>query len=382
MILPSNNIDDSTLDKEMLAENFEKLGTIFNTLREIIFTVDIAKGMVENVNNSIEILGYTKTDFENQHFKDWGFGKRRNFHFLIKHASHSIEQATSQQILLTVKDSKKAIPYEFTTAIYTVKNNQYLLCVLRDITEREKLLKEVQQALAKEKQLNELRNMFISMASHQFRTPLTIIQSGIEILEMYVEDLPGDKTHPFKKQFTRILGEIDSLQDLMNDVLLVGRSDARRTPYKPKRYNLVEFCENLIETKYNNRYADDRKVLLDVSGWQEQVSFDSKLLYYAFENMLSNAYKYSKKGNIKMHIAFQEQQVIVSISDTGIGIPLHDIPNLFEPFFRSDNTSEIDGTGLGLAIAKGFIDIHNGKISVTSILNKGTTFNIALPLNK
>ena len=81
-----------------------------------------------------------------------------------------------------------------------------------------------------------------------------------------------------------------------------------------------------------------------------------------------------------MHIVFEETQVIISITDTGIGIPPQDIPNLFEPFYRSGNTSEIDGTGLGLAIVKGFIDIHNGKIFVTSKLNKGTTFKITLPL--
>lgn len=381
MILPGSDIDIYQLEKELLADNCIKLGTIFNTLREIIFTVDIEKGMVENVNNSIENLGYTKEDFENHHFKNWNFSKRRHFHFLIKHASHSIEQATSQQILLPLKDGKKTIPYEFSTAIYKIKGKSYLLCVLRDITEREKLLQEVQQALAKEKQLNELRNMFISMASHQFRTPLTIIQSGIEILDMYVEDLPEAKVHSFRKQFTRILGEIESLQDLMNDVLLVGRSDARRTPYKPKRYNLVEFCENLIESKYNNRYTEDRRVLLGVTGEPELVLFDNKLLYNALENILSNAYKYSKQGNINMHIIFEQTTVTVSIADTGIGIPAKDIPNLFEPFYRSDNTSEIDGTGLGLAIVKGFIDIHNGKIFVVSKLNKGTTFSVTLPLN-
>ncbi len=381
MILPGIDIDIYQLEKELLADNCIKLGTIFNTLREIIFTVDIEKGMVENVNNSIENLGYTKNDFEEHHFKNWSFGKRRNFHFLIKHASRSIEQATSKQILLPVKDSKQTIPHEFSTAIYKINDKPYLLCVLRDITEREKLLKEVQQALAKEKQLNELRNMFISMASHQFRTPLTIIQSGIEILDMYVEDLPVAKVQSFRKQFTRILGEIESLQDLMNDVLLVGRSDARRTPYKPKRYNLVEFCENLIETKYNNRYSKDRRIILGVTGEPELVLFDNKLIYYALENILSNAYKYSKEGNITMHIIFEQPTVTISIADTGMGIPAEDIPNLFEPFYRSGNTSEIDGTGLGLAIVKGFIDIHNGKIFVASELNKGTTFSVTLPLN-
>ncbi len=365
---------------EFLVDNLEKLSAIFNTLREIIFTVDMEKGMIENVNNSIENHGYTKADWEGQYFKDWDFSKRKRFFTILQHASKSTIKPTSKEILFPSKDDSRLIPFEFSSTLFVVKNKKYLLCIMRDVSERDGLLNELKLALAKEKQLNDLRAKFISMASHQFRTPLTIIQSGVEIMEMYLEGLPDEKRKPFQRQFNRILGEINSLQELMQSVLTIGRSDAGRTPFKPSYQDIVAFCEHLVEAKYNSRLPDYRQVILQVTGRQQKVLFDEKLLFFAFENLLSNAYKYSKEENIIMQIDFGDDTVTINVIDKGIGIPAKDINNLFEPFYRSANTDEIEGSGLGLSIVKGFIDIHNGKIFVKSELNKGTTITVLLPL--
>ena len=380
MILPGDNIDTTQLDTETVLENFEKLGTIFNTLREIIFTVDIEKGMIENVNNSIESLGYTKQDWEGQKFRDWSLEKKKKYFALIRHASLSTTKATSEQILFPKKNSSDFIAYEFSAALYIFKNKKYLLCVLRDVSEREKIMQVLEQSLLKERQLNELRSGFISNASHQFRTPLTIIQSGIEIMDIYLEGLPAEKRKPFYKQFGRIHGEVARLQELMDDILFLGRSDAKRNPFNPELNNLVEFCNELVQNKYNLRYADNRKTLLTVTGQQQLVNFDQKLIGHSIENILSNAYKYSQTGNINMHIAFEEDTVVITISDKGIGIPESDLANLFQPFYRAGNTGEIDGTGLGLSIVKNFIEEHNGQITVASELGKGTAVTISLPL--
>jgi PAS domain S-box-containing protein len=372
----------ASLEHLSMVDRLEKLVTIFNTLREIIFTVDIERGVIEDVNNSIETLGYTKADWEQQHFKDWSFSKRKEFHFLIKHASTSKIEATSQQILFPTKDKSVYVPFEFSTAVYHIKNKKYLLCVLRDVTEREKLLAEVQQALAKEKQVNALRNIFISTASHQFRTPLTIIQSSLDLMDLYVEDLTTEQSKPFKKQFKRIIDEIERLQSLMNDVLLLGRADANRTPFKPILADIVAFCNKIAKEKYNNRYEANRQVLIEVQGKPVKVEFDTKLLDHAFENILSNAYKYSSQGNIKVLIQFNNSTVQINISDNGIGIPDEDVPNMFTAFYRSSNTDDFEGTGLGLAIVKEFIEAHGGKISAQSEINKGTTISVLLPLSQ
>ncbi|PHM05868.1 sensor histidine kinase, partial [Nostoc sp. 'Peltigera malacea cyanobiont' DB3992] len=176
----------------------------------------------------------------------------------------------------------------------------------RDVTEREKLLGELKVSLAKERELNELREKFVSTASHQFRTPLTVIQSGVEIMDMYMDDLPEEKQVKFKKQFTKIQEEVSRLEYLMNDVLLLGRANAARTPFHPERKSLVTYCTNILDNKYNNRYGAERQVLVAVEGDEAPVSFDEKLIGHAFENILNNAYKYSTKGNI-FSISFLEK---------------------------------------------------------------------------
>jgi PAS domain S-box-containing protein len=250
------------------------------------------------------------------------------------------------------------------------------------VIEREQLLVELEQSLAKERELNELRSMFVSTASHQFRTPLTVIQSGVEIMEMYLEDLPGEKQQRFQRQFDKIQGEVERLQYLMSDILLLGRANAARTPFQPQTGDLIEFCKQIIEEKYNNRYPEDRKIYFSVSGNLQPVDFDPKLIGHAIENIISNAYKYSEEGNLGFDLFFTDTEVKIAISDPGIGIPEEELKNLFQPFYRATNTNEIEGTGLGLAIMKEFVDKHSGKIFVTSILNKGTTVNVILPIKQ
>jgi PAS domain S-box-containing protein len=250
------------------------------------------------------------------------------------------------------------------------------------VAEREKLLVELEQSLAKERELNELRSMFVSTASHQFRTPLTVIQSGVEIMEMYIEDLPELKQEKFQKQFNKIQMEVNRLHYLMNDILLLGRANAARTPFHPEALDVVEFCREIIDNKYNNRYSDERSIVMAVTGEPTLVDFDPKLLGHAIENILSNAYKYSYEGHLFLDVQFKELQVQIHITDQGIGIPEDDLKNLFQPFSRAANTKDIEGTGLGLAIVQEFIEKHRGKINIDSKLNKGTTVSVILPVKQ
>lgn len=290
------------------------------------------------------------------------------------------QEASLRYRLLAKNGNYVWVETNFKPIIDATNNTTSIICSTRDVTEREQLMKDLEQALEKERALNELRSQFVSTASHQFRTPLTVIQSGVELMEIYLEDLPEVKQKPFKKQFNKIQGEIVRLQDLMNDVLLLGRADAKRTPYNPETTDLVLFCQNLINSRYNNQYPPNRQVILTVAGKPVPVTFDTKLMDHSIENILNNAYKYSEEGNINLHINFEYEQVSIAITDKGIGIPEADLKNLFQPFYRAGNTTEIEGTGLGLSIVKEFIDKQNGQIFVVSELNKGTTVTIILPL--
>ena len=291
------------------------------------------------------------------------------------------EPATFIYKALTKSGNEKSVE----VVVQPILKNNTLIAIQaasRDVTERESLLLELEQALAKERELNELRSMFVATASHQFRTPLTVIQSGVEIMELYLEDLPDNIQKRFQKQFNNIQGEVERLEFLMSDILLLGRANAARTPFNPETEDLVTFVQSIVIDKYNNRYPDDRKVLINISGVGVPVDFDKKLIGHAVENIISNAYKYSDKGNLTLTITFAKTQVKLEVSDKGIGIPADDIKNLFQPFYRATNTSEIDGTGLGLAIVKEFVEKHNGKIFISSKLNKGTTVSVILPVKQ
>ena len=186
-----------------------------------------------------------------------------------------------------------------------------------DVTEREQLLSELEHALAKERELNELRAMFVSTASHQFRTPLTVIQSGVEIMEMYLENLPNEKQARFQRQFDKIQGEVERLHYLMSDILLLGRANAARTPFVPQTGDIVQFCKSIIDEKYNNIYKDDRKIIFSLEGTETMVDFDPKLIGHAIENIINNAYKYSTEGNLFLKVAFINEEVQIDITDQG-----------------------------------------------------------------
>lgn len=382
------NIEEKHTEELLLQESNEKLNTILNSSKEIILSIDLETGQIENVNNAISILGYTPNEWIGQYYTEWSLEKRRRFYELLKHASESDTEIKSRKISFANKDNTEVIPFEFSTSLFYFKGKRFLLCVLRDIRERiayekgrEQLMNDLHQALIKERELNELRSRFVSTASHQFRTPLTVIQSGVDIMDLYLEGLPDKTQQKFQKQFNRIQAEVVRLQELMNDVLLLGRADARRTPFDPQLQDLVAFCRELIEQKYNGSPKAKRKVVMSVVGPAAPVYFDHKLLDHALENILSNAFKYSFDTDVEMVLEFSPDQVVISITDHGIGIPANEMDNLFQPFYRAANTTEIEGTGLGLSIAKEYIDKHGGQIFLNSQLNKGTTVSVILSLD-
>ncbi len=166
----------------------------------------------------------------------------------------------------------------------------------------------------------------------------------------------------------------------MYDVILLVRANATRTPFEPKAGSLVEYCQSIVNNKYNNIHRHERQIKINVEGLEVPVLFDKKLLGHAIENILSNAYKYSEQGNLVFDINYSDEKVVLNLADKGIGIPEEDLKNLFQPFFRGANTAQIEGTGLGLSIVKEFIEKDGGKISVNSQLNKGTIGSVILPI--
>ncbi|MDP5338217.1 MAG: PAS domain S-box protein, partial [Nodularia sp. (in: cyanobacteria)] len=253
-----------------------------------------------------------------------------------------------------------------------------LVGYLADITEHKQLEAELKVALETEKELHELKSRFVSMTSHEFRTPLSTILSSSELLEHYRHKWTEEKqlTH-----LHRIQAAVKRMTEMLNDVLVIGKAEAGKLEYRPTCFDLVEYCRYLLSEAQVNQ---NNMCVVYFTSLHKSIPccMDKNLLGHILNNLLSNAIKYSPtESTIKFTLACQDEQAIFKIQDQGIGIPEEDLPRLFESFHRARNVGNILGTGLGLAIVKDCVDLHQGEISVTSNLGIGTVFTVTLPLN-
>jgi len=250
------------------------------------------------------------------------------------------------------------------------------------VNERTKELKESQKKLAlsleKEKDLGELKSRFVAIASHQFRTPLTVIQSSMGVLALQSDDMNDKFSSKFERVYNRIERQIEKMTSLMNQVLILGKINTLNVQPTFKSTDLIAFCEEIM-ANHNAIQIDGRSLIFTVHGDAYKIKLDAKLMEDAISNLISNAFKYSaNKPAPSLTISFGKQEVQLSIKDNGIGIPSQDVKYLFNPFFRASNVTGLSGTGLGTAIAKEYVELNGGTISVTSKLNKGSEFIITL----
>ncbi|HAA33498.1 MAG TPA: hypothetical protein DCE56_44475 [Cyanobacteria bacterium UBA8553] len=249
----------------------------------------------------------------------------------------------------------------------------------RDITQLKQAEADIRKALEKERELSELRSSFVSLVSHEFRTPLTTIQSSAELLEHYDKKLSDEKK---LNHFKRIQTAVRRMTQLLEDVLIVGQAEADKLKFNPVPMNVVTFCRDIVETLQVTA-PQEHQLNFVTQCDRTDAQIDEKLLGHIVTNLLSNAIKYSPQGGIvQFDLVCNPSSVIFRIQDAGIGIPEADLEKLFESFGRASNVGTIQGTGLGLAIVKRCVDMHGGQIAVESTLGVGTTFTVTLPLNR
>lgn len=261
---------------------------------------------------------------------------------------------------------------------------------LRELTERNENLEhrvaertaELQKALEKEKELNQLKSRFITMASHEFRTPLAIISSSSGILQKFSDRLNEEKKQEHLKT---IQNTIKHITQILDDVLMINRGEADKLELRLELLDIVSFCRHLaqeIESSYSQHTIKFSVNLgKDIITNSLIVQFDEKLLQQILTNLLTNAIKYSPDSNlVDFSLTKDNNQVIFKISDHGIGIPEADQIKLFESFHRASNVGNISGTGLGLSIVKKCVELHRGQISFHSQIGQGTTFTVTIPL--
>ena len=285
----------------------------------------------------------------------------------------------TQQILLIARNGTEVPIAECTAPIQDDTGKVTGVVIdFRDITERQRAEIEIRKALAKEKELNELKSHFVSTTSHEFRTPLTTILSSADMLEHY-----GHKWAEQKKlaHLRRIQTAAETMTQLLDDVLLVSKAEAGKLEFKPVFLNLAKFCCDLAE-EMQLIAGTEHTINFGSLGQCTNVCMDERILRHILTNLLSNAIKYSPIGStVYFNLVCNQVSAIFHIIDKGIGIPVADQAQLFQSFYRGSNVGAISGTGLGLTVVKKSVDVHGGEIAFASEVGVGTTFTVNIPLN-
>lgn len=256
------------------------------------------------------------------------------------------------------------------------KSHYAVVTTFRDITHHKNYEQMLEKALENEKELGELKSRFVSMASHEFRTPLATILALTETLSAYRHKLPDEQ---IDERLNKIQGQVSHLKDIIEDVLQLARIQARRVEVNPVRFDLDDLCRSVID-EFVSHPDFKQKINYHCDEKLHYVNLDKKLLRQVISNLMSNAVKYSPEGkSITINLTYDNDVITLRISDEGIGIPEADLKHLFEPFHRATNVGTISGTGLGLVIVKESIELHGGTILVESHVGQGTTFVARIP---
>ena len=262
--------------------------------------------------------------------------------------------------------------------IIEINREPHILGFGIDVTERKRAELELLRTLARERQLGQLRSHIVAMVSHEFRTPLGIIQSSAEILEDYLEDLgPAER----KDHLQSIRKNTRRMAGLMEEALLLGSLDAGKMEFKPAPLELRTFAQRLMDEV---RSATNRRcpIELSLSEMPIKIRVDERLLEHIFTNLLTNAIKYSDAGRlVRFEIGCSEAEIVCVVRDQGIGIAEADKEWLFNAFHRGLNVDDRPGTGLGLVIVKRCVELHGGKIKVESQIGAGTVVTVRLPMS-
>jgi signal transduction histidine kinase len=215
------------------------------------------------------------------------------------------------------------------------------------------------------------------MMAHEFRSPITTISASAQLLEHHGHQLNEDK----RREYLYLIREAaEVMNNLLNDVLAVGKVEGGSLKFKPEQFDLEEFCRTLVE-EIQFSAGSKHRIVYRHQGQCADIYLDRQLIWHILNNLLSNAIKYSPQGgDVELILICSEREAIFQVKDTGIGIPSEDQQYLFESFHRANNVGSIPGTGLGLTMVKKCIDLHGGQILIESRVNAGSTFTVTLPV--
>ncbi len=248
-----------------------------------------------------------------------------------------------------------------------------------EMEQRKKVEAQIRSMLENEKGLNELKSRFVSMASHEFRTPLGGILTSISLIAKYPKTEDQVKRD---KHIQNVKKSVKNLTNILNDFLSLDKLDQGKVSSSPSRFDFIHFIEEAVDEIRDTSISKHDIVCIHKDS-EIMIFQDKEMIRNVVINLISNAIKYSPEQSIiTINAQKTDSKLILSIEDQGMGIPLEDQKHLFERFFRAQNVTNLQGTGLGLNIVKRYLDLMGGEIECMSIENQGTTFKVSLPLEK
>jgi len=376
--------------------NFNTTGdeALFNNAAIGIIIADDRGEIVEINEFALNQFSYAKEELVGQKIEI--LIPRRYAERHIKHRDNYSSNAHSRPMgtgmdLFAIKKDGTEFPVEVSLSPYQSKNGKFAIAFVSDISIRkeseqalldlnaeleEKVNERTQSlsdALEKEKELNELKSRFVSMASHEFRTPLSTVLSSAYLVSKYTT---GEEQPQRDKHIQRIVSSVNMLTDILNDFLSVGKIEEGKIQVRFAEFDIKDFMHQL-EAEMHPIFKKDQKINYSHIG-PEIVMLDPTMLKHIVMNLVSNAIKFSSEGAvIEVKTETKENgDVLLAIKDNGMGIPTEDQEHLFERFFRGGNVTNIQGTGLGLHIVTKYVELMNGTITCNSKENEGTEFLI------
>jgi PAS domain S-box-containing protein len=404
-----DNISNLKETQQLISDEEKRFQAFFEHASMGIVVVNQRAEITEVNVYALQQFGYTRTEMLGNKIElliPARFGHKH-----VGHREKYIQQPSSRPMgvgldLLAVKKDGAEFPVEVSLGNYSSHGEKYVIAFISDISVRKQAQEEVEKlndeleatveqrtrelrdtmhqlelskeelskSLAKEKELSELKSRFVSMASHEFRTPLSTVLSSAYLVEKYTGTEDQLKR---EKHLQRIISSVNMLTDILNDFLSVGKIEEGKIQVRWVDFDLQKNIDAIIqELKHNAKkgqqinYSHDGKAM---------VSLDSSLLKHMLMNLISNAIKFSPEdAPIEIKTAVTDSAILISVKDRGIGISKEDQEHLMERFFRGANATNIQGTGLGLHIVAKYAELMNGRLSCISELEKGTEFLIQL----
>lgn len=369
--------------EEDLKESEKKLRSIIDSAIDGVITIN-SRGIVIDWNKSAEaIFGYSADEAMGKPLTDTIIPKEyQGAHDTgMSHYNKKGEGPVLNQKIEISAMRKNGEQFPIELAIIPVKSKGVttFTAFVSDITVKKNVQEEMENALVKERELNELKSRFVNLTSHEFRTPLTTIRQNIDLVRFKFESAYPDSEAILDKYLGRIDGEIERLTGLLNDLLLFGKIESGKIEVHRKHIEVESIFKSVV--KRIASHQDERAFTFKTTGVPHKINAHPKLLDHILTNLISNVFKYSRgRKDPEFTLSFNEiNKVRFHAKDHGIGIPDKDQKKLFQSFYRATNVQNIQGSGLGLSIAKEFTEMHNGVIEVESIQDVGTEFIVEIP---